>query len=209
MVEHEQHVSFGLTTRLCSKLLLPGRVIAFLVMVMLVGGANARYPLEPVDTSSPQSTMKSFLALTDEAARRLVEYRNAPSPATQRALEQSLVKGWRLLDLSQVPAASREGVADETFVLLWDDLARLELPDPGEIPDSSAFADEDDAGKRPADWQIPRTEITIARVAEGPRAGEILFSPDTVKRLPDFYEAVQQLPYWRPMPSSDLVLTDQ
>jgi MscS family membrane protein len=209
VVEHKQHVSSAMTTGLCSNLLMPGRFIAFLVMVMLVGGANARPPLEPVDTSSPRATMESFLTLTDQAAQRLVEYRNTPSPATQRALSQSLAKGWRLLDLSQVPAASREGVADETFVLLWDVLARLELPDPGEIPDSSAFMDEDEEGKRPADWQIPRTEITIARVAEGPRAGEFLFSPDTVKRLPDFYEAVQQLPYRRPMPSSDLVLTDQ
>jgi MscS family membrane protein len=153
--------------------------------------------------------MESFLTLTDEAARRLVEYRNAPSPATQRALSQSLVKGWRLLDLSQVPAASREGVADETFGLLWDVMARLDLPEPREIPDSGALLDEEDKGKRPADWQIPRTEITIARVAEGPRAGEFLFSPDTVKRLPDFYEAVQELPYRRPMPSDNLVLTDQ
>jgi MscS family membrane protein len=209
MVERKQHASSAMTTRMCSNLLMPARFIAFLVMVMLVGGANARPPLEPVDTSSPRSTIESFLALTDEAARRLVEFRDAPSPATQRALSQSLAKGWRLLDLSQVPAASREGVADETFVLLWDVMARLELPDPKEIPDSSAFTDEDYKGKRPADWQIPRTEITIARVAEGPRAGEFLFSPDTVKRLPDFYEAVQQVPYRRPMPSSDLVLTDQ
>ena len=88
-------------------------------------------------------------------------------------------------------------------------MARLELPELIEIPDSSAFLDEEEKVGQPADWQIPRTEITIARVTEGPRAGEFLFSPDTVKRLPDFREAVQELPYRRPMPSDDLVQTDQ
>jgi len=72
--------------------------------------------------------MESFLALTDEAARRFVEYRDVPSPSTQRALLRSLEKGWRLLDLSQVPPASHAGVADDTFILLWDVVARLELP---------------------------------------------------------------------------------
>jgi MscS family membrane protein len=65
----------------------------------------------------------------------------------------------------------------------------------------------DDKARRPADWQIPGTEITIARVAEGPRAGEFLFSPDTVERLRSFYEVVQELPYRRPMPSDDLLRT--
>ena len=98
MIEHTQHALSRLTTGLHRHLLMVGRLVALLVVIMFVGGADARYPLRPVDTSSPRATMESFLTLTDEAARRLVEYRNAPSPATQRALSQSLVKGWRLLD---------------------------------------------------------------------------------------------------------------
>ena len=190
-------------------LLSPGRVIALLVILMLIGGADADFPLEPPDTSSPRATVKSFLTLTDQAAQRLAEFRANPNPATQRALSQSLTKGWRLLDLSQIAAASREGFADDSFVLLWDVMARVELPDLGEIPDSSNFSESEDTAERPTDWQIPRTEITIARVAEGPRAGEFLFSPDTVKRLPEFHNAVQALPYLRPMPSDDLVQTDR
>ena len=69
--------------------------------------------------------------------------------------------------------------------------------------------EDDDKVTQPAEWRIPDTEITIARVAEGPRAGEFLFSPDTVEQAWSFYEAVRELPYLRPMPSDDLVLTDQ
>jgi MscS family membrane protein len=178
------------------------------LLVLLVSGATgAGHPLEPSDTSSPRATMESFLALTDEAARRLVEYRDAPSPATQKALMQAGRKIRRLFDLSQVPPTARHEVAGEAYALLWDILARLELPDLEEIPDATAVMELDDKARRPADWQIPGTEITIARVAEGPRAGEFLFSPDTVERLRSFYEVVQELPYRRPMPSDDLLRT--
>ncbi len=96
MVEHKQYASSSLSTGLRSNRLLFARLVSLLVVVMLAGGANARYPLEPMDTSSPRATMESFLALTDEAARRFVEYRDAPGPATQQALLQSLAKGPRL-----------------------------------------------------------------------------------------------------------------
>ncbi|MGD8644022.1 MAG: mechanosensitive ion channel [Chromatiales bacterium] len=185
------------------------RLLGSLLLLFSAGIAGAGHPLEPLETSSPRATLESFLVVTDEAARRFTEYRDAPSPTTQEALIKSLVRGWRLLDLSQVPTASRQQVADDTFVLLWDVIARLQLPELEAIPDATAFMDDDDKVKRPAEWRIPDTEITIAQVAEGPRAGEFLFSPDTVKRASSFYEAVRELPYLRPMPSDNLVLTDQ
>jgi len=87
------------------------------LLVLLVSGATgAGHPLEPSDTSSPRATMESFLALTDEAARRLVEYRDAPSPATQKALMQAGLKIRRLFDLSQVPPTARHEVAGAMIV---------------------------------------------------------------------------------------------
>ena len=185
------------------------RLLGLLLLLFIAGIAGAGHPLEPLDTSSPRATLESFLAVTDEAANRFAEYRDAPSPTTQAALLKSLVRGWRLLDLSQVPPASRQQIADDSFVLLWDVIARLQLPEPGAIPDETAFMEDDDKVTQPAEWRIPDTEITIARVAEGPRAGEFLFSPDTIKRASSFHEATGELPYLRPMPSDDLVLTDQ
>jgi MscS family membrane protein len=180
-----------------------------LLFLLISGSADARHPLEPADTSSPQATMGSFLTLTNEANQRLVEYRDAPSPASQKALQQAVFNVSRLLDLSQVPPAARRELGMDTTVLLWDIMARLDLPHPEEIPDASAVMEPDDKAKGSAEWQVPGTEITIARVAEGPRAGEFLFSPDMVERLPGFYEAVHELPYRRPMPSDNLVRTDQ
>ena len=185
------------------------RLLGSLLLLFIAGIAGAGHPLEPLDTSSPRATLESFLVLTDEAARRFTEYRDAPSPTTQEALIKSLVRGWRLLDLSQVPSASRQQVADDSFVLLWDVIARLQLPELGSIPDATAFMEDDDKVTRPAEWRIPDTEIAIARVAEGPRAGEFLFSPGTVERGRIFQEALQETPYQRPMPSDNLVLTDQ
>jgi len=153
--------------------------------------------------------MESFLTLTDEVAQRLVKYRDAPSPASQKVLMQAVFNVGRLLDLSQVPPAARREVGVETSLFLWDVMARLQLPHLEEIPDASAVMEPDGKAKGSADWQVPGTEITIARVAEGPRAGEFLFSPDTVERLPGFYEAVHELPYRRPMPSDDLIRTNQ
>ncbi len=44
-------------------------------------------------------------------------------------------------------------------------------------------------------WTIPGTEIQIAQVKTGPRAGEYLFTPETLSRLPEFYAKVKDLPY--------------
>ena len=44
-------------------------------------------------------------------------------------------------------------------------------------------------------WRIPQTEIVLAKVKEGDRAGEFLFSPQTVDQLPEFYETIRSLPY--------------
>ncbi len=180
-----------------------------LLFLLISGSADARHPLEPADTSSPQATMESFLALTDEASQRLVIFHDAPSSASQKALEQALVNVSHLLDLSQIPPAARNKLGMSTTVLLWDVMARLDLPLPEDIPDASAVMESDDKAKDSAQWQVPGTEITIVRIAEGSRAGEFLFSADLVKRLPGFYELVHELPYRRSMPSDDLVQTDQ
>ena len=103
------------------------RLPGLLLILFIAGIAGAGHPLEPLDTSSPRATLESFLVLTDEAARRFTEYHDAPNPTTQAALLKSLVRGWRLLDLSQVPSASRQQVADDTFVLLWAGVSRLQL----------------------------------------------------------------------------------
>ena len=58
------------------------------------------------------------------------------------------------------------------------------------VPDADAF----DEGEIPASWRIPDTPITIARIKEGPREGEFVFSARTVSTSPAFYQRIQHLP---------------
>ena len=180
------------------------RGFVVVLLLLIAGSAGARHPLEPLDTSSPRATMESFLVFTEEASRRYTEYRDAPSPATQAALWQSMARARRLLDLSEVPPAARRQVGIGSFLLLWEVIARLELPALKDIPDASVYQEADEKAGKPARWRIPGTEITILRVEAGPRSGEFLFSPDTVERVRSFYERARDLPYQRPMPTENL-----
>lgn len=174
--------------------------LALLMSSMIAGPAGARNPLEPLDTSSPRATFESFLAVIEESTERYYEYRDSPSPATMAALFRMRDRFKRLLDLSEVPPAAREEEGAETFRLLWAVIARLDLPERDEIPDAAV----DEESEPPTHWRIPGTEITIARVEEGARAGEYLFSADTVERARSFHEMVKELPYQRPVPLGDL-----
>jgi MscS family membrane protein len=95
--------------------------------------------------------------------------------------------------------------------LLWEIISRLDLPDLEEIPGASADTESEGKGggdgetegdgkaEQPTRWQIPYTEITIARVEDGPRAGAFLFSPETVEGAWRFYLKVRELPHLRSM----------
>jgi MscS family membrane protein len=153
--------------------------------------------------------MESFLEVTEEVGRRYSAYRALPNLATYKALSRTAEKAVRLLDLSQVPPVARREIGHETFLLLWAVIARLELPNPAEIPDAYTGMKDDDKTKHPTHWRIPGTAITIARVEEGPRAGEFLFSPDTVRRVRNFYEITRELPNLRPVPIENLLKASQ
>jgi MscS family membrane protein len=188
---------------------LVGGLVIVLVLLLMAATAGAQHPLKPLDTSSPRATIASFLAITDDVARRYAEYRNAPSPASERALQRSIEKGQRLLDLREVAPSARYEVKTRAFVLLWEVMARLELPDLNQIPDADADTAGSESSNKLAIWRIPHTEITIAQVKEGGRAGEFLFSPETVERLPEFYEMAREMPYLRAVPMGNVYRAQQ
>ena len=55
-------------------------------------------------------------------------------------------------------------------------------------------------GLGPVRWTIPDTEITLIRVADGPRSGQFLFSPSPVSSTREFYDKTLGLPYRRDIP---------
>ncbi len=145
-------------------------------------------PLEPADTSSPRATLKSF---REDFNRAFRDYYDLKAFSITNVASTSRAK--RVLDASKLPPAQANRLAGEATILLFDVLDRVKLPPYEEIPDAAAMR-ELPAGE-PRRWQVPGTEITIARIEEGPRRGEYLFSSETVRRAHEFYARAQNMPY--------------
>ncbi len=141
------------------------------------------------DTSSPRAVLDSFRRLGAQFQRALDDYRE--NHDRKRALRIGLVVNqWlSLIDLSQVPQATRREVGAETAAYLLDIFNRVPLPAPEDVPDTTAFQKDS-----PASFQIPKTPFKIVRIDSGPRQGEFLFSETTVPLAPEFYGAVENLP---------------
>ncbi|MCB1855582.1 MAG: mechanosensitive ion channel [Halieaceae bacterium] len=142
------------------------------------------YPLRPADTSSPRDTLQTFLADSTTAldAWRL----GAVSLASARALERAL----DTLDFSATPYSNSYVVRQQRMLLLREVLDRIAIPPEDVIPGDSEVAT---AGI--TEWALPDTPITIVRLEDGPRAGEFLFSADTVEQLDRLYRKARELPY--------------
>ena len=140
-------------------------------------------PLQPVDTSSPRSTFLAFREHVEAAYRRwrLRESRHETEVEAQRA--------FRTLDLSGIGAALLEEIGIGDALYLYDTMNRIDLPPLEQIPDA-AMAKANNLAR----WTVPGTEITIAKIADGERAGEFLFTADTLARARHFYQLVQDLP---------------
>jgi MscS family membrane protein len=150
---------------------------------------TSQHPLEPPDTSSPRATLESFLAEANAVWSSLLGSDEGERRNTLRAALAHARRAGRCLDLSQVPPAQLEETRVQTVVLLLDVLNRIEIPAPGQIPDTNQMDAE-----APTGWTLPHTRITIARVEEGPRAGEWLFTAGTVERAKEFYRRTRVLP---------------
>jgi MscS family membrane protein len=180
-------------------------LLLFIIPRLFLGVTHAetsdQFPLEPPDTSSPRATMQAFLGQMKEASQvfdtlRREYYQDdrlyfSESMEKQRLeLLTILDRSKRFLDLSQLAPVVLSKRSLETILFLKEIFDRIDLPHPETIPDEAAMEE----GKQ-SRWTIPHTEITIAQVQEGPRAGQYLFSPDTLDRSLEFYDKVQHLPY--------------
>jgi len=172
-----------------------GRALPALLLVLALGlsphGVAAEEyisPLEPADTSSPRATLKSFKDNFERAFRKYYELR-IPDVVDRSAQLRTI----RTLDVSQLPPAQARRLAMEATLLLNEVLDKVELPAYEAIPDEAAMR-ELPAGE-PRRWQVPGTEITIARMEDGPRKGEYLISANTVGRAHEFYDQAHNLSY--------------
>jgi MscS family membrane protein len=147
-------------------------------------------PLHAVDASSPRATLETFQTLAAEVEDTAIAMRAAPSAASQAKIYRLMQKIGSLLDLSDIPPASRREMGRDAIVFLVDVLRRIDVPPLAAIPGADQFPD----AAKPASWTIPGTEITISRVLSGPKAGKFIFDADTVARAGEFYALVKNLP---------------
>lgn len=165
-------------------------LLACLIVPLAVSGPSAfaeasdPHPLRPANTSSPRETLQSFLADSNEviADWRRGEMTETSFQAHHRAVET--------LDLSTTPHGDSSSIQTLRVMLLKEILDRIQLPVDEEIPGPEDVADESLTR-----WTIPDTRITIARIPDGPRAGEFLFYSETVAQLDRLYRQVQSMPY--------------
>lgn len=167
------------------------------------GASEQAHPLKPPDLSSPQATLKTFLASSDELDAYLArDYLPAPS-REKFARAASMGNQWVLaLDLSEVPPAARMKTGRTSAAALYEVLNRLPAATLEQAPDAAQIASRTGADAKR--WVIPDTEIALVRVEGGVHSDEFLFSPDTVARAEDFYASIRRLPYVRSVPLTDV-----
>ncbi|MCB1487533.1 MAG: mechanosensitive ion channel family protein, partial [Bauldia sp.] len=151
----------------------------------LFGGFEEPYPLRAADTTSPRDTLRSFLRDFSEGVDAWREDR----PRSE--ILRPMMRAADTLDTSEITALGRESTILIDMALLREVLDRVELPQYEKIPGDAEVA-EDPALTR---WVIPNTRIEIVRIAEGPRAGQFLFSKETVARIREYYDLAREIPY--------------
>ena len=165
-------------------------VLSLFVVVMWSGAATASpdHPLAPADTSSPRATLESFLTAVDAIYADLND--TSLSPERSARFNRRMIRISSCLDLSDVAPSLIDIKRRQAAVNIKEVCDRIKLPAWEEIPDAEMVAAE-----KLTHWRVPGTEIMFTRVAEGPRAGDWMFSADTVARCEEFYRIVERLPY--------------
>jgi MscS family membrane protein len=181
-------------------------LILRLIGLMLVAGLvpvhslSARTPdaLElsaAVDTSTPNSTVRGFIASSQSLAESIMALngRGAAPGAVQSipSLEAVAVdyasQAATAIDLSNVPPNILERSKLERVLRLYEVLRR--------VPQSVLAAAPVDG--RSASWSIPNTPIKIVRMDAGPQRGQFVFSSDTIEDIDSIYDrALTRRPEW-------------
>jgi len=160
--------------------------------------------LAPPDLSSPRATLSALRQSVDSAYALLIEaydeHRTDPgfgvSPEVAEKVSEArllLRRAIATLDLSQV-SVNRQKTGLETVLLLKEVLDRLPAIPPDAVPGADEVAAAEAAKAPIVDWLIPYSDLHIVRAGEGSKAGQYVFSANTVARAPEFYDSIKSLP---------------
>lgn len=178
--------------------------LAVVLFALMLGADEARSQMagdsNAANTSSPRGTLQTFLSGIDAFMEPSLDaavsyaasdrsYPNEREEGLHTLAGQHFVVAIETLDLTELPSGFRRLLAIESLVRLTDVIARIDLPDLANVPDHEMMKA---AGE--TRWRIPGTRIEIALVSEGARAGEYLFSANTVANLEQIHKRVAHLP---------------
>ena len=165
--------------------------VLFLILIMsapVVEAKDSTEPLQPKtlrppDISSPRDTLRSFKTNMNI----ILKYWDQGD--FSRQTDQAFIRAIETLDLTTTPHSNSWGVRSGRVLLLHEILNRVYVP-----PDDKIPGDAEIENNTMTEWTIPDTRITIKLNQNGPRAGEFLFSADTVQQLDRLYRHMKQLP---------------
>ncbi|MDD7908471.1 mechanosensitive ion channel [Pseudovibrio exalbescens] len=165
-----------------------------------------KYPLAPLDTSSPRATLESFLTVMATANDLVISAYEANIEHLRQTAEPSLSReqideqvylakllfsrAKSVFDWSQLPTATRNQTSLEYAMLMKEVLDRIPLPAPDKVPGEQAGTYDYLQEGLPEKWTLPHTQITLANV---PDRG-YLFAPETVALIVTQYNQIKDLP---------------
>lgn len=175
------------------------RILLYLMCVCLwvvSGSTAAQTAQEPIsiNRSSPAGVYQSFIDATKRLEENYAQYSADKSKQQVQTLLGDLRRIRNLLDLSEVPPATRVRVGNTAVTQLYDILARLPAVDLETVPGFNEPEIVLKMNELPVRWIVPGTDIQIARIEDGPHAGEYQFSADTITHLAEYYQSLIDLP---------------
>jgi MscS family membrane protein len=171
----------------------------------LNAAARSDLILQTVDTSSPRATLNGFMVVMNERYQTTMDpnslfqtYLRSGRLFPERfdikeaiaTVERDRAISAKFLDLREVPLAIQEQSAWRLTLQLMEIFNHIPMPSLVDVPDAAAMQ-----GLSMKKWTVPGTEIRIALVESGPRAGEYLFTKETVAQIPVFFERIRTIDY--------------
>lgn len=146
-------------------------------------------PIRQPDISSPRGTLSSFLADSEDYLRSWQQIRQSGEDTTVSDVP-AFIRAVGTMDFSDTIDGDAWSTKVTRMLMLREVLDRIELPPLEEIP-----GPEEVAEGQLTQWAIPATNIRIARIETGPRAGGFLFTSATVDELERLYRLARDVPY--------------
>jgi MscS family membrane protein len=153
-------------------------------------GAEEIYQSLTIRTNSPRQTLQSFVTLRKELESAIAAYRQNQNFRNSDRVTSILGELRSLVDKSSLPAGSRRHITYRTMAYILEILGRVDLPNLDDVPDNPGETGEATLAK----YRIPGTPIQLVRIDAGPRISEFLFSGQTIKVAPRFFQGIENLP---------------